>query len=145
MKMNEKNLAYKMKGKMIEYLPHILHASGTVLSVASGVPSVPRNPGYSFNMAVGCLLGYEALPSKKSKEFPPSSRYDGLVGAYRGITASRNVKMLFGGALAAMSIWLYAQGNIHAAMENGLFDLGLLLSVAGSEIERKKVLKILKE
>jgi hypothetical protein len=136
---------YKLKDKIEDYLPNILHATGAVISIASGIPSIPHNPGYAFNVGVSGLLGYETIPSRTPKNYLPSSKYDGLAGASRGYTSSRNVKALFGGALTAMSVWFGLQGNFHAALENSLFDLGLMLSVAGSEIERRRVLRELKE
>ena len=136
-----KELGYKAS----EYLPRAMHAVGSALSVASGAPTMSRNPGYVFNVAVAALLGYEALPSKPHKDYPPSTPYNGLVGAYRGVKASRNVKALFGVALAVKSIWFLLQGNLYVALEDCLFDIGLLLSVGGSEIEKRRVVKELKE
>jgi hypothetical protein len=145
MKMKRKAGVYEIKEKLTEYLPNILHGTGAALSLVSGIPSLPYAPGYSFNVAVTGLLGYETLPSKIPNDYTPSSRYDDLVGLMRKYSSSRNVKALFSGALTAMSAWFALQGNTEAAIGNGLFDLGLMLSVAGSEIEKRRASKKLKE
>jgi hypothetical protein len=143
--MTVRNAAYKTLDKMNEHLPNILHAAGAVLSIVSGIPSLPNNPPYPLNLSVGYILGKEAKPSKPPSVFPPTTKYDGMAGAFRGCTNSRNVKAAVGVGLGAMSIWFAAQGHMKPAMENALFDLGIWLSVAGSEVERRRMEKELEE
>lgn len=129
----------------IRYLPKFMHATGAILCIVSGIPSLPNNPGYVFNIAFGGLIGFEAIPKKAPKKYPPSSERDALGSAYHGITYSRNVKMLFAGALAAMSIWFAMQGYVNYAINSAFFTLGALFSVGASEIERHQIKKILND
>jgi hypothetical protein len=144
-KMTVRSVAYETLGKMNEYLPNILHAAGAVLSIVSGIPSLPNNPPYPLNLSVGYILGKEAEVPKPPRDFPPTTKYDGMAGAFRGFTNSRNVKAAVGVGLGAMSVWFAAQGHMRPAAENALFDLGIWFSVAGSEIERRRMTKELKE
>lgn len=132
------NYSHIAVSKFKEYLPKGMHAAGSLVCVGSGIPSLPYNPGYAFNVAVGILLGYEILP-KEPKDYLPSSKYDALVAAYHGINYSRDVKILFGVASGVMSIWFAAQGNKEAAIQSLVFVSGLGLSAGGSQIEANRV------
>lgn len=135
------SFAYELKDKATEYLPNILHGAGSALSVVSGMPSLGTNSAYGLNVAVGVVLGLEGLSNKKTENYQFSSKYDRLVGALRGCANSRNLKSVIGIGLGILPIGLYMQGHRNAALENALFDLGLWISVAGSEIERRRISK----
>jgi len=136
-----KSFAYGLKDKASEYLPNILHYAGAGLSVVSGMPSLGTDPSYGLNVAVGVVLGLEGLPHKQPEKYHFSSKRDRLVGALRGCANSRNLKAVIGIGLGILPVGLYMQGHQHAALEKALFDLGVWVSVAGSEIERRRVSK----
>jgi hypothetical protein len=85
-------------------------------------------------------FGREKLPHEQKRDYQFSSKHDRLVWALRGCRRSEKLKAIIGVGLGVLPLGLYLQGHKSAALENALFDLGVWVSVVGSDIERRRIL-----
>jgi len=97
-----------------------------------------------YNSVVGTLrkaLGQKELTHRQAKDYHFSSRYNRLVGGLCGCRRSEKLKGIIAVGLAVLPAGLYMIGQKDAALANTVFDLGVWVSVAGTEIEKRRILE----
>lgn len=123
----------------------IMHGFGAALVLVSGLPSIPNNPGFVFNVAVCILLLSEAIPIFPKGKYLPSSEYDGLANAYNGISRGQKIKIMFGFATIILATWSNFIDKTEATLGGLVLASGIAISVYASQMERKYLQRVLQK